>query len=136
MKPKLVTSIPKDHFKAKLNSDKPKDTFLKDMFKCVIFVLLAVTVISSFVSYTLVLSKENDILKLHKKASVTQMENNDIKTEVEFAKSLYNVQDKASGLSFLSKPDKIIEVDITNKTYNVELDDVDNLTVERFVSGY
>lgn len=104
--------------------------------KNIIFSILAVVVIVSFVSYTMVLCKENELLKLHRQTSITQMENVDVKTQVEFAKSIYNVESKAASLVFLHKPDKIIEVDGYNNNSAININDIHRIEVERVVGGY
>jgi hypothetical protein len=121
---------------SKIKASVSANTNINKLLKRVILVLLGLAVASSFVSYTLVLCKENDILSLHKKTVEVQMENNDIKTEVEFARSLYTVQNKVSTLNFLHKPDKIIEIEEGYKASNVEVTEFPRIVDERVISGY
>ena len=106
--------------------------------KVKMFVVMAVLLagISSLISYTLVLSKEKDIQSLHSETIVTQMDNIDIKNDVEFTKSLYNVYGKAKTLTFLHKPDKIIEVDLIKDDLQVAIDLNKPVNIDRIVTGY
>lgn len=127
-----VTKITNINKEITVITEKTKEFPVK---KILIFVLSSV-LIFSFITYTMVLVKESDLVKLHKQASVTQMDNIDIKTKVEFAKSLYNVQNKAETLTFLHKPEKVIEVDVKQQNMNLKVTKRLPNTSERIVSGY
>jgi cell division protein FtsB len=109
---------------------------INKILKLSMLIVLVLALASSFLSYTLVLCKENDLLELHKKTSYTHSENIELKTEVEFVKSFYNVQNKASTLNFLHKPDKIIEIEDPSAKTIVNVDDFPRISNERVVRGY
>lgn len=98
--------------------------------------IVVLAIVSSLISYTLVLYKENYLIKLHKQTVVTQMENVNIKTKVEFAKSLYNVEGKAETLSYLHKPEKVIEIEPGYKKFDLTSIEKQKPVVEKVVVGY
>lgn len=119
---------------------KNKPSLLKKLFELasanLFLSILAFAVITSLISYTLVLYKESYLIQLHKKTVVTQMENVDIKTKVEFAKSLYNVQGRAETLSYLRKPEKVIEVEPGYKKFDFNSIEKNKPVLEKVVVGY
>lgn len=106
------------------------------LVKKVSVIFISLTILSLVVSYTLVLCKEDDVRKLHIKTSSVKMENIDMKSNVEFSKSLYNVESKASSISYLHKPEKIIEVDEKPEKIDINLNEYRKKPIERAVSGY
>ncbi len=109
---------------------------INGFIKGAIVISVVIAAASSLVSYTLVLSQEKALQSLHSETMVTQMDNIDIKNDVEFTRSLYNVHGKAKTLTFLHKPDKIIEVDMINDSLNVDINTDNTFTVDRIVTGY
>jgi hypothetical protein len=116
----------------KMRDDKPD----KMPVKKIVMIILVVAIVSSMISYTLVLSKESNLLSLHKQTSKIQMENIEIKTNVEFARSLYNVETKAMSVSYLHKPEKVIEVEADKANLTVNVDRYPDNKSERIVGGY
>lgn len=98
--------------------------------------LLLLAGVSSLASYTLVLCQENALEQLHSKTLGTQMDNIDIKNDVEFSRSLYNVYGKSRAITYLHKPNKIIEVDLTAETKDVDVVDTVSNSMDRIVAGY
>lgn len=133
-KPRYITV--EEHMEDDVNLNIKLKKVLNKGIITIIFVVLAFSIIFSFISYTLVLSKENDLLKLHKQTSLTQMENVEVKSKVEFARSLYNVESKAASLVYLHKPDKVIEISANNADIMVNVEYDKEIEVERIVGGY
>ena len=123
--------------KVNFPNNKKAKSFVKSYLKLIIIIIISGVGLISLISYTMVLCLENKVLSLHKDTAKIQMENVDIKTQVEFAKSLYNVQNKAATLNFLHRPDKIIEVDYDSRKINVNnLIKPVSKPVEKVIGGY
>ncbi len=71
---------------------------------------LAICILISMVSYSMVVAKENQIAQMHSKTNEINYENLDLQNKVDYVKSFYNVNDKITKISFLKKAEKIIEV--------------------------
>ena len=93
---------------------------INSAFKKIAVLVFSLTILSSLVSYTLVLGKEKELSKLHTITHNIQMDNVDIRNDVEFTRSLYNVHYQSKSLSYLKKPDKIIEIDLSEKILKPE----------------
>lgn len=91
------------------------------------FSLLA-TIVISMVSYSMVVAKENQIVAAHNKTNEIGYENIELQNKVDYARSYYNVNDKVSKVSFLKKPDKVLEVNAVPANVvigkNIELMDI------------
>jgi len=113
----------------------PKKT-LKINLNRFIIVVMSLLFLSFIVIYSLVVNTENSLMKLHSKTAELQAENVEMKAKVEFSKSLYNVQGKAETISFLHKPEKVIEVDAKGKDLNINLSQYSTKKDEKVLSGY
>ena len=110
--------------------------FFHKSIKIVVSIVLLLAGISTLVSYTLVLCQENALEKLHAKTLSTQMDNIEIKNDVEFSRSLYNVYGKSRAITYLHKPGKVIEVDMTANESELEISNDDSSSIDRIVAGY
>ncbi|MDD3013783.1 MAG: hypothetical protein PHC34_08790 [Candidatus Gastranaerophilales bacterium] len=72
--------------------------------------VLGISILISVVSYSMVIAKENAIIAYHNKANDVNYDNIELQNKVDYARSFYNVNEKISKISFLKKPDKVIEV--------------------------
>lgn len=106
------------------------------LLKKTIVVLLLVAGTSSLISYTFVLSKENELQNLHSQTTLAEMDMIDLKTDVDFTKSLYNVHEKAKSITYLHKPEKVMEIDLDKMNLDVDLDENQPECVDRIVAGY
>lgn len=118
-----------------LSRKKEKLTLLK-LIRPAVFIILGITVLTCMLTNTLAVYKEIALLELHEKTHDLFMENIDKNVNVEFAKSIYNINFKAKNLSNLHKPDKIIEVDLKNQNLSVDIVKLPQDTKVRVVGGY
>ena len=109
---------------------------INSAFKKIAVLVFSLTILSSLVSYTLVLGKEKELSKLHTITHNIQMDNVDIRNDVEFTRSLYNVHYQSKSLSYLKKPDKIIEIDLDKQDLRVKIDKCLSYADYRIVTGY
>lgn len=111
-------------------------TLLPRVLKVMTISLLAVAVVSSLITYLFVLSKENSLQALHSETYTMHMDNIDIRNDVEFTRSIYNVYDKARSISYLHKPDKILEVSCKSDDVIVDVEEYQTLNQNRIVAGF
>lgn len=72
--------------------------------------VLGVSILISVVSYSMVIAKENAIIAYHNQANDVNYDNIELQNKVDYARSFYNVNEKIAKVSFLKKPDKVLEV--------------------------
>lgn len=118
------------------DTDFEEESRFSGAFKKIVCILVLFAAISSFVSYTLVLSKEKELQLLHSKTVSKEMDNIYMRNNVEFTKSLYNVNKKAKSVNYLQKPLKIIEIDLDEKKLSIDLDKTLQYSNDRIVAGY
>ncbi|MFH0702143.1 MAG: hypothetical protein V2B14_01205 [bacterium] len=71
---------------------------------------LVLTILAAMISYSMVIAKESILTKIHKKTNEVNFENIELQNKVDYAKSLYNINDKITKINFLKKADKVLEV--------------------------
>lgn len=71
---------------------------------------LLIAIITSMISYSIVIAKENHIIAIHNKTNDLNYENIELQNQVDYARSFYNINNKVAKVSFLKKADKVIEV--------------------------
>lgn len=104
--------------------------------RALLLLVMFVSVISCIVVHSFVVCKEISLDTLHEKTKLIYMENIENTVNVEYSKSLYNINTKATNITNLHKPDKIIEVQCNSDDLNVnivQLPKDDNL---RIIGGY
>ncbi|MEW5819705.1 MAG: hypothetical protein AB1782_05895, partial [Cyanobacteriota bacterium] len=104
--------------------------------RAILLLILSIAVITCLISHTLSLYTEMDVVQLHNKTQKLFMDNNEKNVNVEFAKSLYNINRKAINVTNLHKPDKILEVDISEENFKVDVEKEIFISDVRVVSGY
>lgn len=106
------------------------------LFRAFLILVMFVSIVSGIVVYSFVVCKEISLDKLHVNTQSIFMENIENSMNVEFSKSLYSINSKATIITNLHKPDKIIEVQCNSDDLNVDivqLPEDDNL---RIIGGY
>lgn len=86
-----------------------KDVAIFKFNRFVSFILISF-IMTSMVSYSMVIAKENAIISVHNKINDINFENIDLQNKVDYARSFYNINSKVEKANFLKKPDKIWEV--------------------------
>lgn len=116
-------------------SNEPKKAFRFNLNKLII-IGISIIALAFMITYSIAINTENTLRKLHTKTTNIQTENIEMKTKVEFSKSLYNVQNKAETVNFLHKPEKVIEIESKSKDTKIDLSKYSNKKQERALSGY
>lgn len=116
-------------------NNEPKKPFRFNLNKIIIIGISLIT-LAFMIIYSITINTENTLRKLHSKTTNIQTENVEMKTKVEFSKSLYNVQNKAETVNFLHKAEKVIEIDSKGKDTKIDLSKYSNKKQERVLSGY
>lgn len=116
----------------------PKHENLKgiSIFKFTNFLscVLVLSVLSSMISYSMIISKENALALIHNKTNEVNFDNLELQNKVDYAKSFYNINNKIAKVNFLKKADNILEVKGTN-SIPVTVKDKDNVEIKP-ISGY
>lgn len=97
------------------------------------FSLLA-TIVISMISYSIVVAKENQIIAAHNRTNEISYENIELQNKVDYARSYYNVNDKVSKVSFLQKPEKVLEVNAVPA--NIVIGKNKEITEIKPIAGY
>jgi len=124
------SSIVQAHFPENENL---KDIAIFKFNRFVSFILVAF-IITSMVSYSMVIAKDNAIVSIHNKINDMNFENIDLQNKVDYARSFYNINDKIEKANFLKKPDKIWEVNNLSLIPKVEKNN--NKIEIKPISGY
>lgn len=72
--------------------------------------LLGISILISMFTYSAVISKEDQLSKLHTKINDINYENVELQNKLDYIKSFYNIDNKVTQANFLKRADSVMEV--------------------------
>lgn len=109
-----------------------KDLAIYRLNRLLGFVLIA-SIVTALFSYYFVTMKESQIIKIHKQTNELTFENIDLENSVDYTKSFYSINQKATELSSLKKPEQVMVVNSKpSKSYTEPY----KSDIDQIVTGY